>query len=54
MNSSQKPSPGKAPEPDKAKADVSRQATLDPKLSDPDKTPGSGMVPEGESDAPTG
>jgi hypothetical protein len=33
---------------------TSREATRDPKLADPDKTPGSGMVPDGKGDAPTG
>ena len=38
-------------EPDKS---VSREATRDPKLTDADKTPGSGMVPDEGGDAPTG
>jgi hypothetical protein len=33
---------------------TSREATRDQKLADPDKTPGSGMVPDGKCDAPTG
>ena len=33
---------------------ASREATRDPKLSDPEKTPGSGMTPTDESEAPTG
>ena len=33
---------------------VSREATRDPKLSDANKTPGSGMVPDDEGGAPTG
>lgn len=32
----------------------SREATRDPKLNDGDKTPGSGMTPDDQSDAPTG
>ena len=32
----------------------SREATRDPKLSDAEKTPGSGMVPGDSADAPTG
>ncbi|MEN3351599.1 MAG: hypothetical protein V7632_5234 [Bradyrhizobium sp.] len=31
-----------------------REATRDPKLSDPDKTPGSGMTPDDKDGAPTG
>ncbi len=31
-----------------------REATRDPTLNDPDKTPGSGMVPDDRGDAPTG
>jgi hypothetical protein len=44
------------PEPKKKKSsdDVSRQPTTDPKLSDPSKTPGSGMLPDDAGDAPTG
>ncbi len=37
--------------PDKS---VSREATRDPKLTDADRTPGSGMAPNDEGDAPTG
>lgn len=33
---------------------VSREATRDPKLSDDSKTPGSGMTPDDDADAPTG
>ena len=49
----------KKPQPEKPlekneKPDVSKQATLDPKLSDANKTPGSGMVPDKDGDAPTG
>ncbi len=33
---------------------VSREATRDPRLSDANKTPGSGMVPDDEGGAPTG
>jgi len=33
---------------------VFREATRDPKLSDAQKTPGSGMAPGDETDAPTG
>ena len=32
----------------------SREATRDPKLTDRDKTPGSGMVPDDRGDPPTG
>ncbi|WP_426437702.1 hypothetical protein [Bradyrhizobium genosp. P] len=38
-------------EPEKSKP---REATRDPKLSDPEKTPGSGMVPGDRGDPPTG
>lgn len=38
----------------KSSDDVSRQPTTDPKLSDPSKTPGSGMLPDHAGDAPTG
>ena len=31
-----------------------REATRDPKLNDPEKTPGSGMTPDDKGDAPTG
>jgi hypothetical protein len=40
--------------PEKPSSDVSQQPTNDPKLSDADKTPGSGMVPDDAGDAPTG
>jgi hypothetical protein len=50
----QKPPPGKASGEEKPKPDLSKQATLDPKLSDANKTPGSGMVPDKDNDAPTG
>jgi hypothetical protein len=33
---------------------VSREATRDPKLNDAEKTPGSGMKPNDQGDAPTG
>ena len=36
------------------KKSVSREATRDPKLSDPEKTPGSGMTPNDQGDAPSG
>ena len=36
------------------KKSISREATRDPKLSDAEKTPGSGMVPDNKGDAPTG
>ena len=36
------------------KKSVSREATRDPKLSDAEKTPGSGMTPDDRGDAPTG
>jgi len=32
----------------------SREATRDPKLNDTSKTPGSGMAPDDQGDAPTG
>ncbi len=33
---------------------ATREATRDPKLNDAEKTPGSGMAPNDEGDAPTG
>jgi hypothetical protein len=33
---------------------VSREATRDPRLSDAEKTPGSGMTPDDSGDAPSG
>jgi hypothetical protein len=36
------------------KHSVSREATRDPKLTDAEKTPGSGMIPDDKGDAPTG
>jgi hypothetical protein len=30
------------------------QPTTDPRLADPEKTPGSGMVPDGTDEAPSG
>lgn len=39
---------------DPRKKPVSREATRDPKLSDGEKTPGSGMTADDEGDAPTG
>jgi hypothetical protein len=36
------------------KHSVSKEATRDPKLSDAEKTPGSGMAPDDSGDAPTG
>jgi hypothetical protein len=33
---------------------VSREATRDPRLTDANKTPGSGMTPDDSGDAPTG
>ena len=36
------------------KNSASREATRDPRLNDPDKTPGSGMAPDDHGDAPTG
>jgi hypothetical protein len=36
------------------KKSASPEATRDPKLNDPEKTPGSGMVPGDKGDAPTG
>jgi hypothetical protein len=42
-----------APKADPKKS-VSREATRDPKLNDAEKTPGSGMTPNDQGDAPTG
>ena len=39
---------------DPSKTSTSREATRDPRLSDAEKTPGSGMVPDNKGDAPTG
>jgi hypothetical protein len=36
------------------KHSVSKEATRDPKLSDAEKTPGSGMAPDDSGNAPTG
>jgi hypothetical protein len=36
------------------KGPPSREATRDPKLTDPNKTPGSGIMPDDSGDAPTG
>lgn len=36
------------------KKSVSREATRDPKLTDADKTPGAGTVPDGKGDGTTG
>jgi hypothetical protein len=36
------------------KKSASREATRDPKLNDAEKTPGSGMGPDDDGDAPTG
>jgi hypothetical protein len=36
------------------KHSVSKEATRDPKPSDAEKTPGSGMEPDDSGDAPTG
>ncbi|MBI5264719.1 MAG: hypothetical protein HY852_23230 [Bradyrhizobium sp.] len=36
------------------KNSVSREATRDPKLTDSEKTPGSGMAPDDRGDPPTG
>ena len=36
------------------KHSVSKEATRDPKLADPGKTPGSGMAPDDDDGAPTG
>ena len=33
---------------------ASREATRDPKLTDAEKTPGSGMTPDERTDAPSG
>jgi hypothetical protein len=33
---------------------ASHEATRDPKLNDPEKTPGSGMTPDDRGSAPTG
>jgi len=43
--SAQKTEPRKPP---------TREATRDPKLNDPDKTPGSGMTSDDRGDPPTG
>jgi hypothetical protein len=37
--------------PDKS---ATREATRDPKLNEAEKTPGSGMAPDDDGDAPTG
>jgi hypothetical protein len=39
---------------DPKKKSASREATRDPKLNDAEKTPGSGVVPDDDGDAPTG
>ena len=39
---------------DPRKKPVSREATRDPRLSDREKTPGSGMTADDDGDAPTG
>ena len=36
------------------KKSASREATRDPKLSDDERTPGSGMSPDDSGDAPSG
>jgi len=36
------------------KGSPSREATRDPKLTDKNKTPGSGVMPDDSGDAPTG
>jgi hypothetical protein len=36
------------------KRSASREATRDPKLSDAERTPGSGMTPDDSGDAPSG
>jgi hypothetical protein len=36
------------------KNSVSKEATRDPKLTDANNTPGSGMTPDDSADAPTG
>jgi hypothetical protein len=36
------------------KKSTSREATRDPRLNDAEKTPGSGMTPDDQGDAPTG
>jgi len=36
------------------KKSISREATRDPRLNDPEKTPGSGMMPDDRGGAPTG
>ena len=36
------------------KKSSTREATRDPKLSDAEKTPGSGMTPDDSGDAPSG
>jgi hypothetical protein len=37
-----------------SKKSISREATRDPRLNDPEKTPGSGMTPDDSGGAPTG
>ncbi len=39
---------------DTGKKPVSREATRDPRLTDREKTPGSGMTSDDRGDAPTG
>jgi hypothetical protein len=39
---------------ERQKNDASQQPTNDPKLTDPEKTPGSGMFPDTGGDAPSG
>jgi hypothetical protein len=41
-------------EPNVADVKLPKQPTTDPKLSDPEKTPGSGMAPDDKDEAPTG
>jgi hypothetical protein len=36
------------------KKSATHEATRDPRLNDAEKTPGSGMTPDGSGDAPTG
>ncbi|MDB5504691.1 MAG: hypothetical protein JWR89_4593 [Tardiphaga sp.] len=39
---------------ERQKNDAAQQPTNDPKLTDPEKTPGSGMFPDSSGDAPSG
>jgi hypothetical protein len=45
--------PGAQPK-DSDEETLQEQPTTDPRLSDPEKTPGSDMVPKGKDEAPSG